>query len=215
MFNVLSRRLQHCNKVAVNINNAAPTQLQQIKTQLAEEMGKPVGLHTMGIPAAVSTLGVIVSFAIPQLWLGYGILTALDQPAERVFVWVVLVALLFAGLNGVTMFMIGKGSMRAVRLHFTLTVISLLLTAAYLLAALSESTSPGVSLTAALVCRSAAASAGDTPGKVEGIYSRSPSLIFGKNSPPTWLSGQITVKINKAATNRVAFGQWRTLISSG
>ncbi|EMI6680431.1 hypothetical protein V2G77_000204 [Enterobacter kobei] len=51
----------------------------------------------MGIPAAVSTLGVIVSFAIPQLWLGYGILTALDQPAERVFVWVVLVALLFAG----------------------------------------------------------------------------------------------------------------------
>lgn len=133
MFNVLSRRLQHCNKVAVNINNAAPTQLQQIKTQLAEEMGKPVGLHTMGIPAAVSTLGVIVSFAIPQLWLGYGILTALDQPAERVFVWVVLVALLFAGLNGVTMFMIGKGSMRAVRLHFTLTVISLLLTAAYLI----------------------------------------------------------------------------------
>ncbi|WP_239660247.1 hypothetical protein [Enterobacter kobei] len=62
-----------------------------------------------------------------------------------------LVALLFAGLNGVTMFMIGKGSMRAVRLHFTLAVISLLLTAAYLLAALSESTSPGVSLTAALV----------------------------------------------------------------
>lgn len=71
MFNVLSRRLQHCNEVAVNINNAASTQLQQIKTQLAEEMGKPVGLHTMGIPAAVSTLGVIVSFAIPQLWLGY------------------------------------------------------------------------------------------------------------------------------------------------
>ena len=151
MFNVLSRRLQHCNEVAVNINNAAPAQLQQIKTQLAEEMGKSVGLHTMGIPAAVSTLGVIVSFSIPQLWLGYGILTALDQPAERVFVWVVLVALLFAGLNGVTMFMIGKGSMRAVRLHFTLAVISLLLTAAYLLAALSVSTSPGVSLTAALV----------------------------------------------------------------
>lgn len=151
MFNVLSRRLQHCNKVAVNINNAAPTQLQQIKTQLAEEMGKPVGLHTMGIPAAVSTLGVIVSFAIPQLWLGYGILTALDQPAERVFVWVVLVALLFAGINGVTMFMIGKGSMRAVRIHLALAVISLVLTAAYLLAALIGSPFPGVSLTAALV----------------------------------------------------------------
>jgi succinate dehydrogenase/fumarate reductase cytochrome b subunit len=69
----------------------------------------------MGIPAAISTLGVIVSFAIPQLWLGYGVLAALSQPAERVFVWVVLVALLFAGINGVTMFMIGKGSMRAVR----------------------------------------------------------------------------------------------------
>ena len=151
MFKVLTRRLQHCNEAAASINHAAPTQLQQFKTQLSEQMGKPVGLHTMGIPAAISTLGVIVSFAIPQLWLGYGILTALDQPAERVFVWVVLIALLFAGINGVTMFMIGKGSMRAVRLHLTLAVLSLVLTAAYLLAALSGSSSPGVNLTAALV----------------------------------------------------------------
>ncbi|AVH19923.1 hypothetical protein CWR52_00975 [Enterobacter sp. SGAir0187] len=146
-----SRRLQHCNEVATSISNTSPTQLQQLKTQLAEEMGKPVDLHTMGIPAAISTLGVIVSFAIPQLWLGYGVLAALGQPAERVFVWVVLIALLFAGLNGVTMFMIGKGSMRAVRLHLTLAVMSLVLTAAYLLAALSGSAAPGVTLTAAMV----------------------------------------------------------------
>ncbi len=151
MIKRISRRLQRCNEAAASINHAAPTQLQQLKTQLADEMGKPVGLHTMGIPAAVSTLGVIVSFAIPQLWLGYGVVAALDQPAEHVFVWVVLIALLFAGINGVTMFMIGKGSMRAVRLHLTLAVLSLVLTAAYLLAALSGSSSPGVSLTAALV----------------------------------------------------------------
>ena len=62
-----------------------------------------------------------------------------------------VIALLFAGLNGVTMFMIGKGSMRAVLLHLTLAVISLVLTAAYLLVALSGSAAPGVSLTAALV----------------------------------------------------------------
>lgn len=86
MFKVLTRRLQHCNEVATCISNTSPTQLQQLKTQLAEEMGKPVGLHTMGIPAAISTLGVIVSFAIPQLWLGYDVLAALGQPAERVFV---------------------------------------------------------------------------------------------------------------------------------
>ena len=137
--------------MATSISNTSPTQLQQLKTQLAEEMGKPVGLHTMGIPAAISTLGVIVSFAIPQLWLGYDVLAALGQPAERVFVWVVLIALLFASINGVTMFMIGKGSMRAVRLHLTLAVMSLVLTAAYLLAALSGSAAPGVSLTAAMV----------------------------------------------------------------
>ena len=151
MLKVLTRRLQHCNEVAASVSNATTTQLQQLKTQLAEEMGKSPGLHIMGFPAAISTLGVIVSFAIPQLWLGYGVLAVLSQPTERVFMWVVLIALLFAGINGVTMFMIGKGSMRAVRLHLTLAVISLLLTAAYLLAALSESTSPGVSLTAALV----------------------------------------------------------------
>lgn len=154
MLKVLTRRLQHCNEVAASINNATTTQLQQLKTQLAKEMGKSPGLHTMGIPAAISTLGVIISFAIPQLWLGYGVLAVLavlGQPAERVFVWVVLIALLFAGINGVTMFMIGKGSMRAVRLHLTLAVISLVITVIYLLAALSGSASPGVSLTAVLV----------------------------------------------------------------
>ena len=151
MIKILSLRLKHCNALANSMSNASPTQLQQFKTQMSEQMGKPVGLHTMGIPAAISTLGVIVSFAIPQLWLGYGVLAALSQPAERVFVWVVLVALLFAGINGVTMFMIGKGSMRAVRIHLALAVISLVLTAAYLLAALIGSPFPGVSLTAALV----------------------------------------------------------------
>ena len=151
MIKILSHRLKHCNALADSMSNASPTQLQQLKTQLAEQMGNPVGLHTMGIPAAISTLGVIVSFAIPQLWLGYGVLAALGQPVERVFVWVVLVALLFAGINGVTMFMIGKGSMRAVRIHLALAVISLVLTAIYLLAALSGSPFPGVSLTAALV----------------------------------------------------------------
>ena len=151
MIKILSLRLKHCNALANSMSNASPTQLQQFKTQLSEQMGKPVGLHTMGIPAAISTLGVIVSFAIPQLWLGYCVLAALSQPAERVFVWVVLVALLFAGINGVTMFMIGKGSMRAVRIHLALAVISLVLTAAYLLAALIGSPFPGVSLTAALV----------------------------------------------------------------
>lgn len=151
MFKILFRRMHHCNEVAASINKANLTQLQQLKTQLAEQMGKPVGLHTMGIPVAISTLGVIVSFAIPQLWLGYGILAALDLPTERVFVWVVLIALLFAGINGVTMFMIGKGSMRAVRLHLTLAVISLILTAAYLLTALNSMSLPGVNLTAALV----------------------------------------------------------------
>ncbi|HFI2179587.1 hypothetical protein PVM11_11140 [Enterobacter roggenkampii] len=119
MIKILSLRLKHCNALANSMCNASPTQLQQFKTQLSEQMGKPVGLHTMGIPAAISTLGVIVSFAIPQLWLGYGVLAALSQPTERVFVWVVLVALLFAGINGVTMFMIGKGSMRAVRILST------------------------------------------------------------------------------------------------
>ncbi|MCR4457361.1 MULTISPECIES: hypothetical protein [Enterobacteriaceae] len=155
MFKTLSRRWQYCNDVAASISKASSTQLQQLKTQLAEQMGKPVGLHTMGIPAAISTLGVVVSFAIPQLWLGHGILAALNQPEERVFGWVVAIALLFAGINGLTMFMIGKGSMRALRVHLTLALLSLLLTTVYLLFALAGTLSganwPGVNLAAAMV----------------------------------------------------------------
>ncbi|CZZ45817.1 Uncharacterised protein [Enterobacter roggenkampii] len=79
----------------------------------------------------------------------------------------------------------------------------------------TEATSGTVFINLSVVCNNAAASAGETPGKVEGIYSRSPSLIFGRNSPPTWLRGQITVKMDKAATIRVVLGQLSTRISSG
>ena len=151
MLKVFSRRLQHCNDVASSINQASTAQLHQLKAQLAEQMGKPVGLHTMGFPAVISTLGIIVSFALPQLWLGYGVLASLNQPAERVFVWVILVALFFAGINGLTVFMIGKGSMRALRLHFALAVISLLLTLAWLVSVLAGANSPGNDLVAALL----------------------------------------------------------------
>lgn len=49
--------------------------------------------------------------------LGYKVSAALGQPEESVFIWVVLIALLFSGTNGMTMFLIGKGLMRAVQVH--------------------------------------------------------------------------------------------------
>lgn len=42
----------------------------------------------MGLPAAISTLGIILSFAIPQLWLGYIVMTGLNLPPQQVFIWV-------------------------------------------------------------------------------------------------------------------------------
>ncbi|WP_261312949.1 hypothetical protein [Enterobacter cloacae] len=90
MIKALYRRLNHCNDLAVRISKANTAQLQQLKAELAELIGTPTGCYTMGIPAVLSTLGVIVSFGIPQLWLGYNVSAALGQPEESVFIWVVL-----------------------------------------------------------------------------------------------------------------------------
>lgn len=57
MFQQLLQRLQHCNHVSERIGHASHTELQQLKEQLSEQMGKPVGWHTLGLPAAISTLG--------------------------------------------------------------------------------------------------------------------------------------------------------------
>ncbi|HHU4045894.1 TPA: hypothetical protein ACUB6H_001467 [Enterobacter cloacae] len=70
-------------------------------------------------------------FGIPQLWLGYKVSAALGLPEESVFIWVVLIALLFLGINGMTMFLISKGLMRAVQVHLTLAVISLVFNRAW------------------------------------------------------------------------------------
>lgn len=117
MIKALYRRLNHCNDLAVRISKANTAQLQQLKAELAELIGTPTGCYTMGIPAVLSTLGVIVSFGMPQLWLGYKVSAALGLPEESVFIWVVLIALLFSGINGMTMFLIGKGLMRALSIR--------------------------------------------------------------------------------------------------
>lgn len=66
-----------------------------------------------------------------------------------------------------------------------------------------------------VVCSNCAAWAGEIPGSVEGMYSRSPSLMFGKNSPPRRSNGQITVTMENAATSRVIRGQRSTASNSG
>jgi len=136
MFQQLLQRLQHCNQVSARIGHASHTELQQLKEQLSEQMGKPIGWHTMGLPAAISTLGIILSFAIPQLWLGYIVMTGLNLPPQQVFIWVVFTSLIFAAANAVTMFTIGKGSITAVKMHLALSAISLMLASAYLICSL-------------------------------------------------------------------------------
>jgi hypothetical protein len=102
----------------------------RLKTQLAKEMGARTTYHGHSGGDQYFDDYQFRYSSVP----GDGVIAVLGQPAERVFVWVVLIALLFAGINGLTMFMIGKGSMRCA-LH--LTLCNKPLTVIYLLAALS------------------------------------------------------------------------------
>ena len=79
----------------------------------------------------------------------------------------------------------------------------------------TRATSGTLIISLSVFCSILAASAAEIPGSVDGIYNKSPSLICGKNSPPTLLSGQRTVSTESAATSSVVFGQCSTFSNSG
>ncbi|EKT63274.1 hypothetical protein OOA_05421 [Providencia burhodogranariea DSM 19968] len=66
----LKARLAYCSQTESEIKRAKGKQLQVIKEKLSDEMGLSVGFHTMELLLALSMLGIILSFSIPQfaLW---------------------------------------------------------------------------------------------------------------------------------------------------
>lgn len=132
----LKARLAYCSQTESKIKHAKGKQLQLIKEKLSDEMGLPVGFHTMGLPLALSMLGIILSFSIPQFAIWSAIFSWFQLPEHAVLVAVFATALVFAGINAVIVFMVGKGFMAAIRAHLVLAIATLIIACIYFLTAL-------------------------------------------------------------------------------
>jgi len=132
----LKTRLAYCFQAETEIKRAKGKQLEVIKDNLADEIGLPVGFHTMGLPLALSMLGIILSFSIPQFALWSAIFSWLQLPDHAVLVAVFATALVFAGINAMIVFMVGKGFMAAIKAHLLLAITTLIIASLYFLTTL-------------------------------------------------------------------------------
>ncbi|MDX5628871.1 MULTISPECIES: hypothetical protein [unclassified Brenneria] len=129
-------RLQHCKEAEAAIKSVSRDELVMLKDRLMADMGMPIGMHTLGVPLILSVLFMILSFSIPQLSLWSTILSWLSLPAYTLFAYIVPAALVFAGANSVIVFMIARGSMRAVTAHIFLAQVTFLCSAIYFIKSL-------------------------------------------------------------------------------
>lgn len=120
-------RFQHCKTAEKNIKNASGKQLSDIKEDLMDEMGLPIGKHTTGLPIVISMFFMILAFAMTQLSLWSVVLAWLSLPAYTVLAWVFAAGLVFMVANTAALFMAGKGSMKAVEVHIALAGLTVFL----------------------------------------------------------------------------------------
>ncbi|MEJ5111330.1 hypothetical protein [Erwinia billingiae] len=119
-----------------SIDDAKAEELEKLKDQLADEMGLPFGLHTLGIPAVASFSGMILSFAMPQFAIWSFIINWFSLPLHWVLGCVFFAGILFCGVGAATLFLIGKGNMAALKMHVGMVLSTQLFAIGYLLCAL-------------------------------------------------------------------------------
>lgn len=130
------KRIHYCSEMQQLIDDAKAEQLEKLKDQLADEMGLPFGLHTLGIPAVASFSGMILSFAMPQFAIWSFILNWFSLPLHWVLGCVFFAGILFCGVGAATVFLIGKGNMAALKMHVGMVLGTQLFAISYLLCAL-------------------------------------------------------------------------------
>ncbi len=147
---ICSKRLHDYIDVDQQIKKANYPQLEKLKNQLAEQMGQP-GWHYSGLPAIISVFCIVVSFAIPQLALWSIIFDLAAIPRHKVFAAITATALLFAGINAITLFLLSKGAISALKVLIGLTLMTTVGAFIYLLAAITDIPYPGVTQVGALI----------------------------------------------------------------
>ncbi|MCU5775246.1 hypothetical protein N5923_22945 [Erwiniaceae bacterium BAC15a-03b] len=148
-------RFQNCKSAEKSIKMATGKELSDIKEDLMDEMGLPIGKHTTGLPIVISMLFMILGFAMTQLSLWSTVLAWFSLPAYTVLAWVFAASFVFMVVNTAALFLAGKGVMKAVEVHIALALFTVFLCIIHLAKSitgfLSSEPSAGVHLLSAIL----------------------------------------------------------------
>lgn len=92
------------------IDTSDIAKLELIKDEMIDEMKKPVGWHTMGVPLVASCFLALFSFIIPQVSFWKGIYALMGWPQYALMIGIMVSAFSYAFLIVLSLFFVAKGS---------------------------------------------------------------------------------------------------------
>ncbi|WP_432413406.1 hypothetical protein [Pantoea allii] len=108
------------------IDTSDIAKLELIKDEMIDEMKKPVGWHTMGVPLVASCFLALFSFIIPQVSFWKGIYALMGWPQYALMIGIMVSAFSYAFLIVLSLFFVAKGSYLFLKFHLVILSITTL-----------------------------------------------------------------------------------------
>ncbi|WP_105589295.1 hypothetical protein, partial [Cronobacter sakazakii] len=118
------------------LQNKRPEALEQLKTQLKEQVRLPTGWRSLGMPLVLAMVMAVLSFAIPQVSFWVAISQSLGLAENAFFIGMLVSNFLFCALIIPAMTGVARGYLRALQLWLALVAIAVFVSALFFISVL-------------------------------------------------------------------------------
>ena len=116
-------------------------ELENIKDDMKEKMGMPIGLHTFGAPLIISMVLTVISFSLPQFSFWLFIYDLMGWEQHAVFIGIIAAAFIYVLVLFTTMMMVSRGIYLALRAYIFILILALITALFFLLITMISSIS--------------------------------------------------------------------------
>jgi len=137
----INKIIKLSEKTNKKIEVSGVDELENIKDDMKEKMGMPIGLHTFGAPLIISMVLTVISFSLPQFSFWLFIYDLIGWEQHAVFIGIIAAAFIYVLVLFTTMMMVSRGIYLALRAYILILFLALITALFFLLITMISSIS--------------------------------------------------------------------------
>ncbi|WP_342656409.1 hypothetical protein GKC68_18875 [Pantoea sp. RSPAM1] len=137
----INKIIKLSEKTNKKIEVSGVDELENIKDDMKEKMGMPIGLHTFGAPLIISMVLTVISFSLPQFSFWLFIYDLMGWEQHAVFIGIIAAAFIYVLVLFTTMMMVSRGIYLALRAYILILILALITALFFLLITMISSIS--------------------------------------------------------------------------